>query len=534
MGLLNTKRAYLFLGMFLAGLSASAQDSLMADWQYISKNDAWLLTHNPNAIQNISAPKISVAEVFIEKNNGGFINYFESNNSIQYGLRTESFYKLNPKIAFYGKVEYCNFKGKNMGGSAFINPYLASFDIQELSDLTSGNKQLETYLLDGAVSFQATNKLAIATKISYESANYTKLKDLRHANKLLNMNANIGLTYQLSPKTQLGLNYDYDRRIESLGFKIYGNTDTQYLSLISFGAFWGRTELHTESGYTAENTSYDSPMANSQHRVHAQVNIKLSDQINWLTEIGMGINKGHYGKKGTNSITYTQHEGNRYEFNSILAVKRENSLHHFQINGSAVSLQNNENVFQRETTTGGVTSIVYYGKNQVLDQTVNTLNLSYTAYLKIKNNVPAWTVNGNVGIFQRDQTATLYPYYRKADLQYISASTSIARNIHKGPYLWTIGLVAGYQQGNGNPFTDHQYTSNSQGKPTSRDLYAQKEFEYFTNAQIFIQPQIKLSFPIQPKIIGYTSFNVQPTKAFQTDFLKSNYLQTQLTLGCQF
>ena len=209
-------------------------------------------------------------------------------------------------------------------------------------------------------------------------------------------------------------------------------------------------------------------------------------------------------------------------------------MQHFQLRGSYISLQNHENVFQRETTTGGITSIVYYGKNQVLDQNIRNLNLSYTAYVKPNNNIPTWTFNGNIALFQRTQTVTLYPYYRKADLQYIKGSASIARNIHRGPYLWTVGLAAGYQQGSGNPFTDNQYASSSQSNPTSRDLYAQKEFEYLTNSQLFVNPHIKFSFPVHSKIIGYTSLNVQPTKAFKTNYLKSNYIQAQFSVGCQF
>lgn len=42
--------------------------------------------------------------------------------------------------------------------------------------------------------------------------------------------------------------------METVGFGIYGTTDRQYTSLISFGGFYGRSEVFGESGYTSNTT----------------------------------------------------------------------------------------------------------------------------------------------------------------------------------------------------------------------------------------------------------------------------------------
>lgn len=96
---------------------------------------------------------VSIAEVYLNKSNGKFINYFESGDSYQYGGKAESYFRMNPKVVLYGYVEYSRFVGKEMSGSAFIDPpYYMPFDIVEMSDENSGKKELERYHLAGAIS----------------------------------------------------------------------------------------------------------------------------------------------------------------------------------------------------------------------------------------------------------------------------------------------------------------------------------------------------------------------------------------------
>ena len=55
----------------------------------------------------------------------------------------------------------------------------------------------------------------------------------------MNLHLSTGFSYELFSGWQVGLSYGYLRNVETVGFGIYGTTDRQYTSLISFGGSTG-------------------------------------------------------------------------------------------------------------------------------------------------------------------------------------------------------------------------------------------------------------------------------------------------------
>ena len=142
----------------------------MYDFDYIARSDGWLrASYNAGTTARFGC---LLCEAYFIKQNGRFINYWESDGSYDFGLKTESFRRFE-KVSFYGKMQYRYFRGQHMSGSILLNPGDRPFDLVEF---TPGTKTREQYILSGGVGFLLTKKLTGGLRIDYEADNYAKRK----------------------------------------------------------------------------------------------------------------------------------------------------------------------------------------------------------------------------------------------------------------------------------------------------------------------------------------------------------------------
>ncbi|MFT3822558.1 MAG: hypothetical protein QM731_01510 [Chitinophagaceae bacterium] len=516
-----------------AGLFAQqASDSAWWNYEYISNANPWLSSSGVTGLTRLQVNKISKAALSFQKTDGKFINFYQSDNSIAYSASTESYYRLNNRVVLQGGLEYENFNGKNMGGSALIDPYKNPVDIDEYADTTRGKKKLERYLLTGAVSALVTNRLTLGARVNYEAANYAKMKDLRHVNKLTNIQATAGASYNLGHGIELGADYTYTRRIESVSFAIYGTTDKQYISLINFGSFYGLAQLHGNYGYTSETR----PLTNFTHTGALQLGLTFNENVQLVNRFSYGSRSGYYGERGTSSVVFTEHSSTLYGYEGTLSVKKQQALHSIKIKAGYEDLTNKENVYRSETSSGGNTVIVYYGQNDLLKQQVTTASLGYTAYLGISNNNPRWVLRAGADYNDRQQTVTRYPYYRKQQISSYNLHLGGERNIIKGRGMYSLLLNAAYGAGSGTAKNDGVYVppSSSQSQPASKDNYLYQEYEFFTKPRIQLQPAIRYSYNVDKRVAPYVQLNYAYTKAFDVSFTGDTRSVISATIGCSF
>lgn len=519
-----------------ANLAAQQIDSAFADINYVRRQNAWISSKNAAGLKHFKLPKISEAKLVLDKSNGQFRNFHQSSDSYEYGLDASSIYRLNKKIVFEGAIAYSNFKGKNMAGSAFIDPYENPFDIVERHDNNRGTKTKETYTLHGAISAQLNSKLTIGGRINYQAANFAKAKDLRHINKLLDMELSVGGIYQLNDLVEIGLNYNYDRRIESIYFKTYGNKGEPLSSIISFGSFYGPLETFGEYGYT-----YDSairPLTNFSHGFSFQLNLKLNEKISLFNEFTYGKPKGFFGEKGTASILYTEHAAEKYAYAGVLSISRNKNEHQIALKANYATLFNIENVYRREVMPGGGARIVYFGRRDVLDKQQLEANLNYTFFKNIENNNPSWIFNIDGNYIRRQQTTSVYPFYRDQTINSYQAKVNVKRNVVKADQMYSLGLGLGYGSGSGLAKYDGLYASPSADQldlaPMSMDTYLYQEFEYFTKPRVSANIDLQYTKKLKENISPYVKLNYSFTKAFDTQFLGSSFGVAGLSVGCNF
>ena len=523
--------------LFPPGLAAQELSDFQKDFDGVRASEPWLTGYNASGLVRLpkDVPQISFAEIYALKNNGDFLNYYQSNNSFTFGAQTESFFRINHKVVMYGKMDYHNFTGQNMGGSAFIDPYYHAFNLVEANPDNTGQKNMEHYRLVGGVGVGLTSRFSMGAKIDYQAANYTKHKDLRHDNRMLDLTAAAGVAYSLD-FLDLGANYIYRRSVESVEFKRFGSTDRLYSTLVDFGAFYGRTELLGESGYTNDKT----PAFSQFQGAALQLNLKLGVRLGFLNEFSYLLRTGRFGNRSpfNNKVCYSEHDGNELAYSGLLSYFQNQNQHLLSLKFHRDQLSNFENLYRRQTDPdGGGTDIIYYGNTQVMERTFTSFSLEYTGRLNISNYCPSWELKAGADYANRQQTVTIFPFYRKQDLNfwnvYLLANKRIT--VRKNQYGITLGVR--YGGGGGDMKNDGLYATPSEDTrvPYSSDFNLQREYEYLTAQRVAANLSGIYSRMINPKVKGYIRLAYEFTHALEVEYLPGNQFHNlMLAVGCGF
>ena len=301
-----TKRLIYVVLFCMTSFHVIAQDSLLLrDYNYVKQQDIWLSQPNLAALTRFATANIVEAEASLTKGNGDFVNYYESSNTLQGNIHMESLYRLNQRIVFFGAIKYNNWSGRNMTGSAFIIPERRPFNLVEDSLTNAGKKHRDTYQLTGGLGIDVWQGLSLGVRIDYTSANYAKYKDLRHKNKLMDLQLTAGFYAPVTPWLNIGADYRYHRNTESVEFATYGKGDKVYKTLIDYGAFMGIIEQFGNEGYT--DKTREMPLFEDAHGGSLQLEVVPAEALSLYGSFAFSHATGYYGRKSPYTITYTNH-----------------------------------------------------------------------------------------------------------------------------------------------------------------------------------------------------------------------------------
>lgn len=519
-------------GVFSAKALAQKDERNLNDYNYIKGSYGWLTSSNAAGLISLPVEHISTLGVNYNQGIGEFVNYYQSDNSYNVNANTESFYRIGDRVVFYGNVSYDYFKGKNMGGSVWSNPYNKSFDILESTDTTRGNKQKEYYHLIGGIGYKVSDKFNIGGSIDYASGNYAKFKDLRHVNHILDMSVSAGVSYKLADLLEVGLNYIYNRNIESIDFNIYGMTDKQYSSIINFGAFYGSSELFGETGYTSEHYPYLS----FENGGALQLDFSFSPKISFFNEITFLMRKGSYGLNSYSDVIFSKHSGMIFKYNGLFKINGNNATHLLGITFDYDKMKNSENIFQK-SSIDAQTTVEYLGENQVLSKGVTTVGAEYTANLGLIQNTPTWILKGGADLFQRKINSAIYPFFRKQSLHTFAAHLFGNRNFITDKAMYSVKIGAEYGMGGGTKKEDGVYTqpSESQKEPKSVDFALEREWEYLTSSRVNANIGFRYSHFFKKGVMGFVDADYKLTYAMGlTAFQSGMFHSMTITIGCNF
>ena len=518
--------------------SGHAQDSLLLrDYQFVKRTDAWLTSQNAAGLTRLTKSGITEAELSLTKGKGGLTNYDQSPDLLQADVSIESFSRLSARTVVFGGMTYGNFSGKDMAGSAFIAPDRKPFGIVEDSLTNTGTKHRDTYHLTGAVGVDIWHGMSAGLRFDYTAANYAKYKDLRHKNKLMDMTFTAGIYAPVSDWLSLGANYLYRRNTESLTFSLYGREDKVYKSLIDYGAFMGRVEQFGGNGYT--DGSWEMPLVDDYNGVSLQFSIRPLDGFSFYNALTYAHRKGYYGRKSPYTITYTAHNADLLSYEARLTWKFRQSLLHADLSLNSENLENKANTYRELTNESGAYYYEYYEPVKTANKLWKNGQLSLTADLGIRGELPAWTFMAGINWMHRQQTAYLYPYYRRQDLKSTEALLSATRRLLTAKGVWTLSLSASYQKGSGEPYADMTFVSPSdkQTAPASMDAWLWREYQYLVAPQYHLGGSVKYAFLFpQTRLKTHVRLSATHHKANQT-YEYSNgkdHTQVVLAIGCTF
>lgn len=504
------------------------------DFDFIEHSNAWLTCNNAAALRLLPVKNISKATAYGTKSDGDFKNYSESDDSYQFGLNTASYYTLG-KITLYGKIGYDFFSGLRMSGSVFTNPYEMPFDFVEYNENNAGKKNKETYTVDAGIGYELSRHWTVGARFNYSATNYAKRRDLRHTNTRLDWDLNFGIMYSLNKCFGVGANYIYARKVEDIKFEEIGTNEQKLFMLVSSGAFYGRWEQFSSSGFISTTTQ---PVFNKYHGASAQIFI-TKPNLKAFYEFTYKSREGYFGLKHSGyDPMYSEHDGDIFEHKIFGAILGDHSQHSATIDLQYEKLKNYETVYQQYKDESGLWVINYFGRNLTSQRENLYLTGEYRADLGIKEYMPKWSIIADGAYMQRNVTASVYPFYRDQKLKQLSANIAVNRTFFSGRNLFGVLLKGGYAKGGGIKARDGYYAepSSATAKPQELTDLLNSEFEYISAPRINGSVGARYTRLFSKGVNGYIDLRYNFTSATKDlTYLNGKKFQAlNLTIGCTF
>lgn len=539
------KKSALVIIVFLCSTyQSAAQDFLalrdtllMRDFTFINNSDAWLTGRNAAALTCFQSPNISLGSLSETFGKGGWINYYQSDKTHETNARIVSFHRLSTRCMVYGEMSYRNLSGYHMTGSAFIDPTRRPFDIVEDSLTNPGKKHLDTYHLVGALGIDLWKGWSVGAKVNYTTANYAKYKDLRHKNKLMDLQATASFYIPVAQWISAGVTYDYHRNTESLRFSTYGKNDKTFMSLISYGAFIGQIEQFGNSGFTDSNN--EQPLFTESNGWGLQFQWNITPILTFHNDFSVASLHGYYGRKSPYTIVYTHHKGHLYTYSSRLQLHLKQHIHQLNLCWEIENIANYAEQYRQESNGNNVFHYQYYNALKTANKVWATTNMGYTGYWNIRKLLPTWNLRVNVRTFYRKQTSYYYPYYRRQQFISIEENISGERNILLSKGILTLNLGFAFIKGTGQPYEDGTFVkpSDKQSPPASMDTWLYQEHGYLTAPQYKLGGGIKYAFRFpgtDMKTFIETNALYHKTNVANNARPSHSHTTLRMTLGCEF
>ena len=525
------------LSLTLWAQTGQRDSTMLRDFQFVKRSDPWLTGRNVAGLTHYHTQNIAEAEAYVSVASGRLADYYQSPEVLQAGAGVEAFCRINRRTVVYGQVSYDNFSGRDMTGSAFINPTRKPFDIVEDSLTNAGKKHRDTYQLKGAAAADLGKGFSIGLRLDYTAANYAKYKDLRHKNKLMDLVFSAGASWTPARWLTMGADYFYHRQTESVSFSLYGREDKVYKSMISYGPFIGKVEQLGNSGLT--DKTREMPLVDDINGAGAQLSVDILPQLTFYNDFAYSHRKGYYGRRSPYTITYTRHASDSYQYRGQLTLTTRTARHALALNLDVENLENNMQSYRELRDPNDVTYYEYYDPVKTANRVWADWDVTYTGHFGILHELPAWTVTAAMVSHRRKQTAYFYPYLRRQDLRQTEWRLRGERNILLRGGKLSVAATVAFARGSGEPFEDDTLAqpSDKQKAPDSMDAFLYQEYHLMTAPQYTLGLQAKYAFRLPgAPLLAHVRGAVEHRKANTryNDYCGRDRTSGTVAVGCTF
>ncbi len=478
----------LLVGAILSSsqLFAQTTNPSWATYKYTKQLNPWLSTLNPAGLITYSAPSISDLNFRVGRDNGGLVDYYESNDSFELSADANSLYKFSDRVMLSGEVGYSYFTGKNVSGSALFNPYYNTFDITDFDSENRGNITQERYNISGGVAWAATKRLSIGADFSLLGANYAKMKDLRHINYLTDIDLQLGVTYSLTD-FMVGISYALEHHIEAVSFNRFYDTDYAVSMLRSYGLFWGKRDTFSSSTGLNFISSSSLPIINFTSKFALQLSYNISPSTMILLEGVYSLREGQIGIQENESPIFNTFDINSTALNLRLVSNRSDSRHIAALSYESQGSFTYENKFNFVNDGLGGTYLEYQTPSHVSTINNTTLNLDYILQLGIADSIPKYEVALRGEYMTQDRSATIFPFSREDNSSMYSVGLDGRYNIVSGRGVFCPSVALNYYSGLGAQYIDKELSTGVVTNPTkTADEFMLKQMEYQQSEQLAV------------------------------------------------
>lgn len=503
------------------------------DFRFMEKTNPFLTGANPANYNKSKEKWTSVAEAFFNKDNGKLMSLEESPNSLETGVFTESYAKLSDRIAFYGKLSYSYFNGKEMGGQIMMDPKYNPVQFLESTDTTTGVKMGEKYHLVGGMTYTFNPRWSAGIKIDYEAGDQTKRKDPRFLNYWMDLGISAGVSFNAGDKWNVGLSAKYRHTNEEVRGGIYGTTDKLYYVSTDKGNYWGSTQL-LDGDYNYMPESGSRPMMNSF--IGGAIQFTYKNNWEFFNEISFNSRKGYYGEKITSSPVFFEFSGIEAGYNGAVLLYKNDNIHKIFLNAEYATLANNENSFEYSTPEGKSTVVVYKGQSRISDRMDIGGTIGYDLFLDTKHYRPSFELEAAASFNMRTIDALAYPFYRNSNVATYNVDADAFKSFFNGKNIFTIGLGLNYTAGFGNPKDEGSYASGATSKLLSFDDYMNRQFEFDTASRVGAGLGFTYTYVFNSRVALYVTAKDRFCSLLTTPgYLKgSNRNEASICIGCKF
>lgn len=453
-------------------VEAGGQD--VRDFRFVRDTAPALQLSNPAALTRWSG-KLSAVTLTGTKGNGALVPPEGSGDDFSILAGTESFCRMNDRLAFHGKLSWSDFQGKGMGGPVLIEPEKHPVSFLEHDPSTTGTKKRQLYSLSGALALDLGPRWALGLGADYMAGDQTKVKDPRFTNILMDLDLAAGVVFRPSDALLLGFSLHYRDVLEQLRGAIYGVNDSQYFIRTDKGAFLGQVAgLAGDQGYVSGQNL--RPMADRYFGLALQALVR--DRFS--SELGIRYRTGFYGKKASASPVFFEYAGVEASYRGLLLVPSGGNLHRVALDLGFALLGNDENVFRFVTPPGQSTVVEYTGRNHILDRFDLDARLDYRWYRDAAGARPGLTLGATAAFAACRQTTHQYPLWRRQAVHTLSLDLFGQKVWNRGPLSFLLDFALSAQGGFGTAREDGSYAPDAGTTLKSFDDDLGRYYEYKT------------------------------------------------------
>ena len=330
---------HLAAASLLLSFALFATRSLPAAAQRFEKTverNAWNMTSNVCGIRADSI-SISQAQLYGRYTDGGFRDLSDPERLWNVGAFAQT-------ISHFGKV--------SMTGKF-------AFDNEEAYETR------QSYTVDGGIAARLSPLLTIGGKVEFLSSNYSKRKDLRYTDYLLDMKVTPSLLFSFGERVRLGLSYSYRRVAESLSAEELGISDQSYYAFLDKGLMYGSYDVWTGGASHLKEAGVSGfPVRENFHGLALQLSAG-----EFIAELSGSLGGGKAGEKDVRWFQFR-------ESGLGLLLGWTHDVHRVTLKTTAKMKSGSEDIIEK-VTENGVTTTINYGTRNIYGSALWTLNPEY-------------------------------------------------------------------------------------------------------------------------------------------------------------